>query len=95
MIRINASVFFGQCHIAPALLGLTERYPKLSTEPTLTDDYIDPHRESADITFQIGMLMDSAFHVRVFDRQFCHLVASPDYIRRHGMLESPEKLARH
>lgn len=95
MVRINAPVFFGQRHVAPALPGLTERYPKLSIELTLTDDYIDPHREPADVIFRIGVLTDSAFHARVFGQQFYHLAASPDYIRRHGMLGSPEELARH
>lgn len=95
MVRINAPVFFGQRHVAPALPGLTERYPKLSIELTLTDDYIDPHREPADVIFRIGVLTDSAFHARVFGQQFYHLAASPDYIRRHGMLGSPEELTRH
>lgn len=64
-VRINAPVFFGQRHVAPALPGLTERYPKLSIELTLTDDYINPHREPADVIFRIGVLTDSAFHARV------------------------------
>ena len=95
MVRINAPVFFGQRHVAPALPGLAQQYPKLSIELTLTDDYIDPHREPADVIFRIGVLMDSAFHARVFGQQCYHLAASPDYIRRHGMLGSPEELARH
>lgn len=95
MVRINAPVFFGQRHVAPALAGLTERYPRLSIELTLTDDYIDPHRDPADVIFRIGTLTDSSFHARVFGQQFYHLAASPDYIRRHGMPESPEEFARH
>jgi DNA-binding transcriptional LysR family regulator len=95
MVRINAPVFFGQRHVAPALAGLTERYPKLSIDLTLTDDYIDPHRDPADVIFRIGTLTDSTFHARVFGQQFYHLAASPDYIRRHGIPESPEELARH
>lgn len=95
MVRINAPVFFGQRHVAPALPGLTERYPRLNIELTLTDDYIDPHRDPADVIFRIGALTDSSFHARVFGQQFYHLAASPAYIRRHGMPESPEELARH
>jgi DNA-binding transcriptional LysR family regulator len=47
------------------------------------------------VIFRIGVLTDSAFHARVFGQQCYHLAASPDYIRRHGMLGSPEELARH
>lgn len=43
LVRINAPVFFGQRHVAPALPGLSERYPGLDIELILTDDYIDPH----------------------------------------------------
>ncbi|CAI1156229.1 LysR family transcriptional regulator [Serratia quinivorans] len=95
LVRINAPVFFGQRHVAPALPGLTEQYPRLSLELTLTDDYIDPLRDPADVIFRIGVLTDSSFHARVFGQQFYHLAASPAYIRRHGMPESPEDLARH
>lgn len=95
MVRINAPVFFGQRHVAPALPGLMERYPRLCIELTLTDDYIDPHRDPADVIFRISTLTDSSFHARVFGQQFYHLAASPDYIRRQGMPESPEDFARH
>ncbi len=95
MVRINAPVFFGQRHVAPRLPGLAEKYPKLSIELTLTDDYIDPHRDPADVIFRIGTLTDSSFHARVFGQQFYHLAASPAYIRRCGDPESPDDLARH
>ncbi|MCE1411061.1 LysR family transcriptional regulator [Enterobacter hormaechei] len=53
-LRINGPVFFGQRHIAPGLPGLLARYPRLSIELTLTDDFIDPHRDAADVIFRIG-----------------------------------------
>ena len=84
VVRINAPVFFGQRHIAPGLPGLTERYPRLSIELTLTDDYIDPHRDAADVIFRIGALTDSTFHARVLGQQFYHLAASPAYLRKYG-----------
>lgn len=95
VIRINAPVFFGQRHVAPGLPGLTARYPRLSIELTLTDDYIDPHRDAADVIFRIGTLTDSSFHARVFGQQFYHLAASPDYLRKQGRPEGPEDLSRH
>ncbi|MEW7313995.1 LysR family transcriptional regulator [Buttiauxella gaviniae] len=95
LIRINAPVFFGQRHVAPALPGLAERHSRLSIDLTLTDDYIDPHRDAADVIFRIGMLTDSSFHARVFGQQFYHLAASPEYLRKHGTPESPDDLNRH
>lgn len=95
VLRINAPVFFGQRHIAPGLAGLAERYPRLSIELTLTDDYIDPHRDAADLIFRIGMLTDSSFHARVFGPQFYHLAAAPAYLRKYGAPEVPDDINRH
>lgn len=94
-IRINAPVFFGQRHIAPGLLGLTARYPRLNIELTLTDDFIDPHKNAADVIFRIGVLTDSTFHARIFGQQRYHLAASPDYLRQHGAPQGPDDLAHH
>lgn len=94
-LRINGPVFFGQRHIAPGLPGLLARYPRLSIELTLTDDFIDPHRDAADVIFRIGALTDSSFHARVFGQQFYHLAASPDYLQKHGAPEGPDDLSRH
>jgi len=95
LIRINAPVFFGQRHVAPGLPGLTDRYPRLNIELTLTDDYIDPHRDAADVIFRIGALTDSSFHARIFGQQYYHLAASPAYLRKQGQLNSPDDLSRH
>ena len=94
-IRINAPVFFGQRHIAPGLPGLTARYPRLNIELTLTDDFIDPHKNAADVIFRIGALTDSTFHARIFGQQRYHLAASPDYLRQHGAPQGPDDLAHH
>lgn len=94
-IRINAPVFFGQRHIAPGLPGLTARYPQLNIELTLTDDFIDPHKNAADVIFRIGVLTDSTFHARIFGQQRYHLAASPDYLRQHGAPQGPDDLAHH
>ena len=75
LIRIYAPVFFGQRHIAPWLTELSNRYPRLQIELTQTDDYIDPHRDAANVIFRIGTLTDSSFHARVFGTQHYHLVA--------------------
>ncbi len=95
LIRINAPVFFGQRHVAPNLPGLIERYPRLNIELTLTDDYIDPHKDAADVIFRIGGLTDSSFHARIFGQQFYRLAASPAYLQKYGIPGSPTDLSRH
>lgn len=94
-LRINGPVYFGQRHVAPGLPALAARYPRLNIELTLTDDFIDPHKDAADVIFRIGMLTDSTFHARVFGQQRYHLAASPDYLRKHGVPDGPDDLSRH
>ncbi|AOT43000.1 LysR family transcriptional regulator [Enterobacter ludwigii] len=94
-LRINGPVYFGQRHVAPGLPALAARYPRLNIELTLTDDFIDPHKDAADVIFRIGTLTDSTFHARVFGQQRYHLAASPDYLRKHGVPDGPDDLSRH
>lgn len=94
-VHINAPVYFGQRHIAPALAGLSERYPRLSIALTLTDDYIDPHRDAADVIFRIGPLSDSTLRARVVGQQFYHLAASPAYLQKYGAPKVPDDLPDH
>lgn len=95
LIRINSPVFFGQKHVAPKLPGLTERYPRLTIELMLTDDYIDPHKDAADVIFRIGELTDSSFHARIFGQQFYRLAASAAYLQKHGVPSDPADLRAH
>ncbi|MDC0609766.1 LysR substrate-binding domain-containing protein [Vibrio sp.] len=95
LLRINAPVFFGQHHIAPWLAKFSQTYPNVEIELTLTDDFIDPHLNAADVIFRIGTLNDSTFHARVLANQTYHLAASPDYIHRCGSLMEPKELNQH
>ncbi len=95
LVRINAPVFFGQRHIAPWLAGLSERYPNLLIDLAQTDDYIDPHRDAADVLFRIGPLTDSSFQARVFGLQHYHLAASPAYLARYGAPKTPADIHQH
>lgn len=95
LVRINTPVFFGQRHIAPHLASLSARYPRLTIELTQTDDYIDPHRDAADVIFRIGTLTDSSCHARVFGKQYYHLAASPAYLQQQGIPVTPRDLSHH
>ena len=79
-LRINGPVFSDRGTSRPACRGFW-RVTLVSIELTLTDDFIDPHRDAADVIFRIGALTDSSFHARVFGQQFYHLAASPDYLQ--------------
>lgn len=95
LVRLNAPVFFGERHIAPWLPTLSEQYPQLEFDLTLTDDYIDPLKNGTDIIFRIGNLTDSSFHARIIGDQRYYLVASPSYVKQHGEPQTGFELQQH
>ncbi|MDX1458711.1 MAG: LysR family transcriptional regulator [Marinobacter sp.] len=95
LLRLNVPVVFGRQHIVPLLRPLQEKYPQLAIELTLDDRFVDPIEEGVDLTIRIGALSDS----RLIARRLCAnrrlLVASPDYLKRHGHPQTAEDLEDH
>ncbi len=94
-IKMSASVFFGQLHLAPLLDKLLKRFPELSVELTLSNRFVDLIDEGVDLAVRIGALSDS----RLVARRLCTnkriLVASPDYLARRGVPKKVEDLREH
>jgi DNA-binding transcriptional LysR family regulator len=95
LVRINAPVALGRLHIAPLVKDLHRTYPGLVVELTLTDLFIDPVQEGADITVRVGHLEDSGLIGRKVCDQRYVLCASADYLARHGAPNTPEALKAH
>ncbi|OPK07821.1 LysR family transcriptional regulator [Pseudomonas sp. VI4.1] len=95
LVRINAPVAFGSLHIVKLLNGLYDKYPQLTVELTVTDAFIDPVQEGADIIFRVGHLEDSGLIGRkICDQQYV-LCASAEYLANYGKPASPEDLQNH
>jgi DNA-binding transcriptional LysR family regulator len=95
LIRINAPVALGRLHIAHLLHDLQKAYPELSVQLTLTDAFIDPVQEGADITVRVGHLEDSGLVARNVGAQRYILCASRSYLDNRGIPESPHRLSEH
>lgn len=95
LVRINAPVAFGHLHIVRLLDGLYLLYPELTVELTVTDAFIDPVQEGADLTFRVGHLQDSGLVARKICDQRYVLCASAGYVQTHGTPRSPQDLRNH
>ncbi|WP_350616600.1 LysR family transcriptional regulator [Pseudomonas sp. HY7a-MNA-CIBAN-0227] len=95
LVRINAPVALGSLHIVKLLNGLYEKYLELTVELTVTDAFIDPVQEGADIIFRVGHLEDSGLVGRKICDQKYALCASPEYLGRYGKPSSPQDLQNH
>ncbi|MFJ3468788.1 LysR family transcriptional regulator [Pseudomonas sp. NPDC090201] len=94
-VKLNLPASFGRL-LLPTFVALGERYPKLTLELAVTDQVSDPVAEGWDIVVRIGELPpDSEMTVRKLCDTHFGLYASPDYIKRNGLLTSVENIARH
>ncbi len=94
-LRITASVMLGLMHVGPVLHAFAARHPALNAELLLLDQPLDLVAEGVDVAVRVGQLPDSALvavPVGVTRRMLC---ASPAYLKRAGVPQSPGELAGH
>lgn len=94
-LRVSAPAGFGRLHVAPLLRDFLAANPDVSCSLDLTDRVVDLVNENIDCAIRIGELADSSLvSIRLADNQRV-VVASPDYIARHGVPVTIEDLAQH
>jgi len=94
-LRISASVAFSTMHIAPLLPDFMAQYPDLTVDLTISDRLVDLAEEGYDVALRIVPKVADhlvASYLAPIRRKIC---ASPAYIARHGMPQSPAELAGH
>lgn len=95
LVRVNSSVSFGTAGVEPHLPEFFTRFPKIVLDLSLSDEVVDLYLERTDVAFRIGRLQDSNLVARKIGTTRRRIVASPDYLARHGMPVTPEGLAAH
>lgn len=94
-LRINSNVPFGLHYLLPLLPRFLSQYPHIKVDVALTDRVVDLIEERADIAIRTGPLRESSLIARKLGDSRMMIVASPDYLDRHGKPETPADLARH
>lgn len=92
---INASVGFGERYILPLAGEFQRLFPDVQLDITLTDDIVDLIRERVDIAIRHGPLRDSSLMARKLGESRQVVMASPDYLERHGLPKTPDELIHH
>jgi DNA-binding transcriptional LysR family regulator len=95
ILRVNASVGFGENCVLPLVGEFLALYPKIELELTLTDGVVDLVGERTDVAIRVGPMKDSTLKARKLMQGTRAIVASPAYIARHGVPETPDDLDRH
>jgi DNA-binding transcriptional LysR family regulator len=95
LLKINAPESLGRLHIGHLVNQLQIKYPDLLVELMLTNAFVDPVHEGADITIRVGRLVDSGLIGKVVCAHRYILAASPDYLTERGTPQNPEDLLQH
>jgi DNA-binding transcriptional LysR family regulator len=93
-LRITAPAGFGRRHVAPLVPRFRELHPDVTVSLNLSDRVVDIAGEGYDCAVRVGDLADSSLvSLRLADnRRLC--VASPAYLKRHGVPKHPNELAK-
>ena len=94
-IRISLPLSFGIKRLAPLLLDFSQRYPEVSLDMDYTDRRVKLIEEGIDLSIRITRRMDPGDVVRKIGTSTMRVIASPDYLARHGRPQNPAELAHH
>lgn len=94
-LKIDVPGRIGRLIIAPALPEFLDCYPQIDVDLGVTDRAVNLVEDSVDCVLRVGPLNDSGLIARPIGRLALINVASPAYLKRHGMPESPNDLGAH
>lgn len=94
-LKIDLPPSLGRLVVIPALPDFYARYPEITLEIGIGDRMIDLVREGVDCVVRIGELHDSTLVARSLPPQLQLTCASPGYLARHSVPDSPEALDGH
>lgn len=94
-LRVDAATPFMLHVLVPLVKGFRASYPEVELELNSTEGIIDLIEKRTDVAFRIGQLKDSTLHARAIGTSRIRVLASPDYLKRHGTPTKPAQLAQH
>ncbi|WP_434630168.1 LysR substrate-binding domain-containing protein [Chromobacterium sp. CV08] len=94
-LRVSAPVSFGMRYLGRIIGGFHQRHPRIEVELNLNDRRVDLVEEGFDLALRVSNLADSTLVARRLAQIRDLVVASPDYLARHGTPRHPSELAEH
>ncbi|WP_374581380.1 LysR family transcriptional regulator [Pseudoduganella sp.] len=95
LLRVNASLPFGQHYLLPLLREFKAIYPEVKIDISLTDSKIELQRDEVDVAIRMGPLHDASFRARRLGISRKVVVAAPSYLAIHPAPQVPADLQHH
>ncbi len=94
-ITISLPMDFGSRFVAPYLGQFMTTYPNIQLNIEFSDRRVDVVAEGYDLVLRIGALEDSSIVAKRIARSELVLLASPEYLAKHGTPENLAQLTEH
>lgn len=95
LLRVNASLPFGQHYLVPLLKEFLALYPQVEIDISLTDSKVELQRDEVDVAIRMGPLHDATFRARKLGSSRKAVVAAPSYLASKAAPQSPADLQGH
>ena len=93
-LRISCSVDYAASSVAPALAAFARLHPQLSIDVRTSDRVVNLADEGIDVSIRLGWLRDSSQRALKLGQFAQYVVASPAYLAKAGIPDSPADLAQ-
>lgn len=94
-LRVSAATTFARLHVVPHLPAFLKANPDLEIDVILDDRVIDLVAEGVDMALRMGELPDSAAVARKLASSRRSVIATPAYLERCGIPQTPAELGSH
>ena len=94
-IKVTTTMGFGSSWLAPRLHSFLDQYPDVSMQLLLDDTDLDLAMREADVAIRMHPPKQPDLVQRHLMTMEWHVLASPDYVKAHGMPTKVEELDSH
>jgi len=94
-LTLTAPALFGSKFVTPIVTEYLTRYPKVTAACWFLDRVVNMMDEGVDVAVRIGELPDSSMQAISVGRVRRVICASPGYLEKHGIPQTPEALSAH
>ena len=93
--RLGCSDMFATTFVMPRIAEFLERYPDVEIDLDVKNAYVDPVIDRLDLVVCVVTISDATLVARHIGRMQPIVVASKEYLARHGTPSMPSDLASH
>jgi len=94
-LKVSLPSSFGLSYLAHAIACFAKKYPNVELDINMDDRFVNIAEDNFDVVVRIGALEDSSLISRKLAACPFTICASPEYLKKHGIPQTPGDLTKH